>query len=289
MNSRLLYENASKGTGTSRGMSYWGVASMCGRQRNLIQIHREVAAALDETDSKTTGTYYHWLHAEWAEGRIALDQSVNVGEIVDPEWTEAIRLFDFYRQNRPLNYFGTIVGSEVTIPIDDTHKACISLFMGMQVEDPDLPTGQADRLVYMDEETVDRIEFEHGIVLRGPGLYIHDHKTSGQRKSASSVRADWTDTVQALAYPVLYNVGPSYLGRVKGFIVDGIVKHKNLTLDKSLQIGFAPYSEDNDAVVRAAILEAKFLRDRNAANPYACYSKFGTPCAFLENGLCDRK
>lgn len=289
MQSRLLYENAAKGTGTSRGVSYWQVASMCGRQRNLIQIHREVADALGESDNKTVGSFYHWLQEQWALGNIQTDQAVDVGDIVDPEWSEAIRLFDFYRQIRPLDYFGKIIGSEVKLPVDDTHKACISLFMGMHIEDPDLPTGQADRLVYMDANDVDRIESNHELVLRGPGLYIHDHKTSGQRKSESSIRADWTDTVQALAYPVLYNVGPAYLGKVKGFLVDGIVKHKNLDPLKSLQVGFAPYSEDNDDIVRAAILEAKYQRDRNVANPFACYSKFGTPCAFLENGLCERK
>lgn len=289
MISKLLYENAMKGTGTSRGMSYWGVASMCGRQRNLISLHRDVADALGETESKTTGTLYHWLHAQWAEGRLGLDEDIDAGDILDPEWAEAIRLFNFYRRNRTLDYFGKIVGTEVTIPVDTIHKECISLFMGMHAEDPDLPTGQADRLVYMDADTIDRIESDYDIALRGPGLYIHDHKTSGQRKSESAIRADWTDTVQALAYPVLYNVGPSYLGKVRGFIVDGIVKHRNLDVAKSLQVGFAAYSEDNDDIVRAAILEAKFQRDRNVANPFACYSKFGTPCAFLENGLCGRK
>lgn len=289
MSNRILYEQAKSGTGTSRGMSYWEVASNCGRKRNLIQLHREVAAALDETDSKTTGTFYHWLQSEWAEGRIALDQPIDIGKIIDPEWAEAIRLFNFYRQNRPLDYFGKIVGAEVCLPVDDTHRECIALFMAMHPEDPDVPTGQADRLVYMDDKTIDRIEFDNDIVLRGPGLYIHDHKTAGQRKSESGIRADWTDTVQSLAYPVLYNVGPTYLGKVKGFIVDGIVKHKNLELSKSLQIGFAPYSDENDDIVRSAILEARFLRDRNVANPFACYSKFGQPCAFLENGLCPRK
>lgn len=289
MNARLLYEEAAKGTGTSRGVSYWSVASMCGRQRNLMSQHRELADALGQSDNKTTGSYYHWLHEQWAEGRLAVDDAIDVGDIVDPEWSEAIRLFDFYRKSRPLDYFGKIVGSEVKIPVDDTHKACISLYMGMHIEDPDLPTGQADRLVYMDAEQIDRIEADYDIALRGPGLYIHDHKTSGQRKSESSIRADWTDTVQALAYPVLYNVGPSYLGKVRGFIVDGIVKHKNLDVAKSLQVGFAAYSEENDDIVKAAILEARYQRERNAANPFACYSKFGTPCAFLENGLCGRK
>lgn len=289
MSELLLYERARQGTGTSRGVSYWSEAIMCGRKRNLIQLHREVHAANEGSDVLTVGTYYHWLHEQWANGRLPEEFEIAVAEIQDAEWSEALRLFNFYRQNRPLDYFGTIVGSEVTFPIDDEHRKLIADFMGMESDDPDVPTGQADRLVYMSAEDCERVETDYEITLRGPGLYIHDHKTCGARKSIEGIRADWTDTVQALAYPVLYNLAPSRLGRVKGMIFDGIVKHRNLDQARSFQVAFAPYSEENDEIVKAAILEARYQRDRNVANPYACYSKFGKPCGFLENGLCPRK
>lgn len=277
-----IYQEAKKGTASGRGPSFWQTPMLCGRKAKLQHTHKDTYDGDRQSDAMRTGSFYHYLHELYQGGAIDATTVIDTGCIQDPAWCEAARLFQFVTSQREKNYFGETVGTEVRLPVNEAHKAKIEDFFKIYGED--CPSGQIDLLAFMDASDVVRIEADRGVELRGPGLYIVDYKTSAARASDMSARADFTETVQSMTYPLLWNLSGGQ--QIKGMIFDVIVKHKKLG-DNSMQTFVSYPCPSHGAIVRNAIRVARASKLRGRANPYACFYK-GYECTFLKNNLCSR-
>lgn len=281
-----IYQGAKRSTASGRGVSYHEVAANCGRRRYLTQMHPNTDTR-EEDENLRTGTYYHALQEMWRNGGLPAGVALDVSEIQDAEWAEAARLFDWYRGYWDLNFWGTMVGTEVPLPTNEAHKERVREFFGH-----DEVTGAVDLIVMMNEADVARVEADRGVTLRGPGLYFIDYKTSKSRKSDDTARADYTETMQSMTYPVLWNLAGGE--QVKGMIFDVIIKHAALRRVQEGKNGasiqtFVAYPQPNhSSIVKNSINRALRERDSAEANAYACYYK-GQPCPFLTKGLCGRE
>lgn len=282
MDATQIYQEARRGTASGRGPSYWQTPMLCGKKAALTSQHTEIYDGDRQSDAMRTGTFYHFLHEVYQTQRLGSETVIDAGSIQDPAWCEAVRLFQYVSSLRPKNYFGETVGTEVKLPINEGHKASVERFFDIYGED--CPTGQIDLLTLMDADDVRRIETERNVELRGPGLYIIDYKTAAARASDMSSRADYTQTVQSMTYPLLWNLAGGE--QVRGMIFDIIVKHKKLG-ENSMQTFVAYPCPTHGPIVRNAVRTARASKLKARANPYACFYK-GYECTFLKNSLCGR-
>lgn len=282
-----IYQELAGSTASGRGVSYWEEASNCGRKRNLIQLHQDIAKAAETyVEEKKLGTLYHGLLQMYRAGRLPDGLVLDVGPVQSQEWAEALRLFRFHREWFPRDYFGEVVATELKLPTSDDHKAKIAAHFGH-----DEITGAVDLVVTMSAADVARLEQERGVQLDGPGLYFVDYKTSGARKSAEAAVANYTASMQAMTYPLLWNLAGGE--PCKGMLYDVIVKHEELRRHDvnskklaSVQTFFARAQPEHANIVKAAINGARQARDDNKANPYACFSN-SRACPFM-GSLCGR-
>lgn len=277
-----IYQEAKRGTASGRGPSYWQTPMLCGKKAALTAQHKEIYDGDRQSDAMRTGTFYHFLHEIYQTGRLEPETVIDASSIQDPSWCEAVRLFQFVQGQRSHNYFGKTVGTEVRLPVNEEHKATLEDFFGIYGED--CPTGQIDLLVSMSSSDVARIEADRNVELRGPGLYIVDYKTAAARASDMSARADYTQTVQSMTYPLLWNLAGGE--QIKGMIFDVIVKHKKLG-DNSMQTFVSYPCPTHGPIIRNAVRTARASKLKARANPYACFYK-GYECTFLKNSLCGR-
>lgn len=280
-----VYQQIQRTGGSGRGVSYWSVPAMCGRKRRLMSDHRDVDVIGDHT-ALDTGIYYHALKEFWHNGKIPEDTVIDADPIQDMEWGEALRLFNFYRENFGPRYWGAVVAVELQMPINEEHKQKVIDWIGH-----DESTGACDLVVKMNAEDVHRIETDREIELNGPGVYIIDHKTSSTRKSDTDARANYTNSMQCLKY--MHMLSLAFNEPIRGMVFDVLVKHKNLRRHTdgrnggSVQTFMAvPHLEDA-RIVKAAIAYGMHQREHNLANPFACYDH-GRECVFLSKGLCGR-
>lgn len=278
-----IYQHAKRGTASGRGPSFYETPMVCGKKAALIQQHKE--RNLDDnirSGALAVGSFYHFLLQVWQEGTLADDLIIDTSEIGDPDWSEAVRLFDFYTSQFDKQHWGKVVGTEVVMPVNEGHRERIEKFFDIYGED--CPTGAIDLLVMLNSNDVSRLETQRNIELRGPGLYIVDYKTAAARTDALGAKGLYTQTMQAMTYPVLWNVAEGE--QVKGMIFDVLVKHKKLG-DNSIQTWVSHTCPSHRKVVRGAVRIARASKLKARANPYACYYK-GYECQFLKSGECNR-
>jgi hypothetical protein len=285
MKSEQIYQEIVKTGGSGRGVSYWTVPAMCGRKRTLMTEHPTVDTIIDHT-ALNTGIYYHVLKEWFYSGRIPEGTVLDMDPVSDPEWGEAVRLFNWSAAEYPRDYWGQVVAVELKMPINEDHAQKVIEWVGH-----DESTGACDLVVKMSDADVSRINADRGIELPGPGIYIIDHKTSGARKSDTDAKAYYTSSMQSLKY--MHMLGLAFNEPVRGMVFDVLVKHKNLRRVADGRNGssvqtFIAYPRLEDAkVVKAAIDYGMWQRDANKANPFACYDH-GRECVFLSRGLCGR-
>lgn len=282
MNDLEIYQYARQGTASGRGPSYWETPMICGRKTYLAEKMQKRGEEINRSGALAVGSFYHYLLQIWREQKIDDNTIIDTSEVGDPDWSEAVRLYDFYSGQFERDYWGSIIAIEERMPITDDHRKQIEDFFSIVGED--CPTGAIDLLVHMTAQDVARIEKERDIELRGPGYYIIDYKTASARTDAQGAKALYTETVQAMTYPTLWNLAEGE--PVKGMIFDVIVKHKNLGAN-SIQTWFAPHCPSHRKVVRGAVRVARTSKLKARPNPYACYYK-GYECHFLRNGTCNR-
>lgn len=281
MNAQEIYQYAKRGTASGRGPSYWSTPMICGRKAALTEKYKDTYAS-DRSGPLAVGSFYHFLLQVWQEGKLPEDIIIDTSEISDPDWAEAVRLFHFYTSRFDKRYWGTVYGTEVVMPLNGAHRESIEKFFG--IDGDDCPTGALDLLVDMGAHDIERVEEERGIELRGPGFYIVDYKTAAARCDAQAAKGLYTETVQAMTYPALWNIAGGQ--QIKGMIFDVLVKHKNLG-DNSIQTWVSHTCPSHRQVVRAAVRVARASKLRARANPYACYYK-GYECQFLKSAQCNR-
>jgi hypothetical protein len=206
--------------------------------------------------------------------------------VQDNEWGEAVRLFQFHRDNFGAGYWGALVAAELKMPINETHAAKVVEWIGHAES-----TGACDLVVKMSADDVSRIEADREIELNGPGIYIIDFKTAANRKSDTDARANYTNSMQCLKY--MHMLGLALNEPIRGMLFDVLVKHKSLRrvsdgrLGSSVQTFLAIPRAEDARIVKAGIAYAMHQREHNLANPFACYDH-GRECAFLSRGLCGR-
>jgi hypothetical protein len=286
----LIYQQLSRSSASGRGVSYWDNDNdaVCGKRLQLAAIHKEaVAAAETHIEEKKLGTYFHGLMEMWMNGKLAPGMVLDVGPIQDAEWNNALRLFNFMKEHFTREYFGDVVGAEIKLPVNEDHKAKVREYFGH-----DEITGAIDAMTMLSAADVARLEAEWNIRLDGPGLYLIDWKTSGARKNADAAKSNYTESMQAMTYPTLWNLAGGQ--QCKGMIYFVIVKHVKLRrhdLDpknlSSVQVFFAKHQPEHAAIVKNTINEARRMRDAGVANAFACYSN-NRECAFLRAGICGR-
>ena len=283
---QLIYQTIQNSTASGRGTSYYAVAANCGMKRHLSDLHRELVQ-LGETnvEAKRKGTLYHGLKDMWLKGEVPEGIVLDVGPIQDQEWAEALRLFNFAREHFPKNYWGDFLASEFKMPINDDHKARIAEFFGH-----DEVTGAADAVFLLSAEDVARLEADRGVTLRGPGIYLLDHKTAAARKSPEAAEHQYLDSIQAKLYPLLFNLAGGE--QCKGIIFDVIVAHQELRRTdiskqklSSVQTFFAAHDVENDYRARTAVNFARESRNSRQLNPYACSDAYGK-CIFKTQNIC---
>lgn len=280
-----IYQQIVRTGGSGRGVSYWSVPAMCGRKRRLMTEHADVDTIVDHT-ALNTGVYYHYLKEIWLKGRVPDDQVIDMDPVQDAEWGEAVRLFNWHREEFPRNYWGEIVAVELKLPINDEHKQKVIEWIGH-----DESTGACDLVVKMSAADVLRISEDRDIELPGPGIYIIDHKTSGARKSDTDAKANYTSSMQCLKY--MHMLSLAFNEPVRGMVFDVLIKHKTLRRvadgrsGSSVQTFVATPRAENARIVKAAIAYGMHQREHDLANPFACYD-YGRECVFLSRGLCGR-
>jgi hypothetical protein len=288
--SLLIYQQLSRSSASGRGVSYWDNDNdaVCGKRLQLAAIHKEaVAAAETHIEEKKLGTYFHGLMEMWMNAKIPQTMVLDVGPIQDAEWNNALRLFNFVKEHFTREYFGEFVAAEVKLPVTEHHKDKVREFFGH-----DEITGAIDAMVMLDEAAVARYQADWGVRLDGPGLYLIDWKTSAARKSPDGARSNYTESMQAMTYPTLWNLAGGM--QCKGMIYFVIVKHvklrrqdvdpKNLS---SIQVFFAKHQPEHALIVKNTINEARRMRDAGVANAFACHSN-NRECPFLRAGICGR-
>lgn len=286
----LIYQQLTRSSASGRGVSYWDNDNdaVCGKRLKLAMEHRQVLATMESNvEEKKLGTFFHGLMEMYLNGSLAQHFVLDVGPIQDAEWAGALRLFNFVREHFPVSYFGEFVAAEVKLPVNEDHKAKVREYFGH-----DEITGAIDALFMLSAGDVMRLEAEWGVRLNGPGLYAIDWKTSGARKSAEAAKSNYTESMQAMTYPVLWNLAGGE--EVKGMIYFVVVKHQDLrrrdvTPQKlsSVQVFYAAAHPHHAQIVRTTINEARRVRDAGVANAFACYAN-NRECPFLTKGLCGR-
>lgn len=271
---------------SGRGISYWTLAATCGRKANLAARHQETfkAEMMASEDGKLNpllvGIYYHALQQFYHDGRLpegtVYDYSA---ELYNDEFIEAKRLFDFYRQNFNPWFWGQVLATELKVPQTPEGAEMMKAYFS------DDTTGRLDMLVHMSENDMSHIGALFNIHLPGPGLYIIDHKTGGQKRTMDYW--DFTHGAQAILYPFIWNK-ENPTRQVKGMIFVKIVRHIKLSMTNSIQPFVHQPQEGLEEVVRALVVRGKAQLEENRTNPAVCFSGF-RPCGFYLNGQCDRR
>lgn len=280
-----IFQQIQRTGGSGRGVSYWSVPAMCGRKRRLMSERPEVDTIGDHT-ALDTGIYYHALKEFWLKGKVPDGVAIDADPIQDLEWGEALRLFNWHRENFDRDYWGAIVAVELKMPINEAHARAVIDWIGH-----DESTGACDLVVKMSADDVERIQLDRGIELNGPGIYIVDHKTSSTRKSDADAKANYTNSMQCLKY--MHMLGLAFNEPIRGMVFDVLVKHKSLRRvpdgrnGSSVQTFMAIPKPEDSAIVKAAIAYGMHQREHNLANPFACYDH-GRECVFLSKGMCGR-
>lgn len=279
INLKTVYEQACKGTASGRGPSYWAIATSCGLRRRLMGAQAAAIEAGETSEAIRCGSFVHALMDALAQGMPVESLRTYDEAVQDCDWADALRITRFFTDYFPQDYFGTIVASEQKLPVHEQHIRAIEAYFGHSEV-----SGQIDRLVELSAQDCWRLERTFDVRLAGPGLYILDFKTSGQRWNSARAEAA-CNGMQALTYQVLWNLAGGV--PVKGVIFLVLVKHRALSVEKSVQLFASLYRRDYPAIVRTGINQARQRRDEGRADPFACYSLFDA-CPFLQKGCARR-
>lgn len=277
---RLIYQSALKGTASSAGPSWWSITTTSGKRRKLTEEHRELvqAGVKENFDAAKRGSFFHALvHMDATDG-LPGDVVLDAGDVQEREWTEAVRIFTWFRANYPKEFWGEIMASELVLPVNDEHELKILNFFPHK-----LVTGGLDRLVMLSQADVERLEKRFEMTLRGPGLYILDWKSSGQRWNQDKIIRN-VEGMQSLTYQTLWNLAGGE--QVKGMIFVVVTGHKELG-PSSVQCFFSPWRETYPKIVRHGLQVAYDRYVEGKCDPYGCFTTYEI-CPFFLNGMCGR-
>ena len=280
MNTIQVLQTIQKSTSSGRGSSYWSTASNCGEKRYLTDIHGEQDQMYVE--EKHLGTYIHGLFDARHKGLIE-NAAVDISPIQDKTWADALKIWNFVQEYFPEEYFGKTVASEMRL--EPPKEALEGAFGHQEI------TGQADRVVVLNEADIMRFYQDFGIGLPGPGVYILDWKTSKSRADEKKSRGSYLESVQSKVYPLLWNLygGEPCRGMIFFLLVNHAEMRRYSENDRrlsSVQMFFAEHTTRRDQEAIAAINFARRMRDERVKNPYCCVDYMGNECYFRSHNIC---
>lgn len=223
--------------GSGRGLSFWGEAAQCGKKAILYEERR---AKWDDDpssippfdpDKKTAfavGAVYHKLHEMWAKGELSDDVLARVPPIYDASVALGLHLFLGWRAQWPINFWGEDVANELTLPLGEWAENTMRHELGTIVN------AKPDRVVYMDRETVERVNLRQSDIRR-EGYYMVDFKTTGADYDSIYYR----EGLQNYWYPVAWELdNPDK--PLEGFVYDLIRKPNARAKDQSITLANFP-------------------------------------------------
>lgn len=288
---KVLQSQPSSGSG--RGVSYWSKAMQCGRMANLSEA-RKIDMTLEEqlevsrTDKvigRIAGTYFHALQEAWHTGKMPEGTVVEADEF-DLNFHEALRCLTAYQGAWPKDYFGTTLGCEVKFPRNAEESAWLREQLGEDF------TFRVDRLIELTDAQAENINRTRNGDLPGGGRYILDYKLLYNHQAKDSW--DYTEGLQALAYPSIYNVLHERFGYgapVVGMIFDVTTRSTRVAANwgpKNYALYLAKPAANFVSLLSNGLAQAKRNVAQDLANPFSCIGPYG-PCAFLKDASCTRK
>lgn len=204
---------------SGRGMSYYMKVGVCPRKAWLDEQNKDRNIEREHHDMSKLdrGTMTHALleayHAT-PDGVVELSD-MGLSNVVSEE---VIQWFRFYQRNFRPDFWGKVVGVELQFPRNEEDTRILSEFLGI----PDF-TFRPDMMVEMTQEDIARLEKHfQGLCLNGPGIYVIDWKTAGQKNANDAIT--YPITPQFMAYQMcLTKLGYN----IQGMIAAKLVFHKD--------------------------------------------------------------
>lgn len=249
--------------GSTHGLSKLRTAAFCPRMAYLDELNRQ--QRIEEGDvfydtlgegALYIGSVFHALAAAYYQGTLkglVVELSDFSTDEVSEGFLEGLRLFNAFIKDPEFAQFGKVVS------VEEEYRAPMN-FVGFEL------TIKPDLVTYMNQEDVDRFHRLHKgpdgeeVLLPGPGLYLHDHKTSEKKNSSDSTTMQ--EDPQFNLYPMVWNSWhPDQ--KARGMIANKIIRHKKLT-PKSFYSVFVPTpTEDRKQSLQTALVNANELRKTN--------------------------
>jgi len=257
------------------GIYYYRSLLGCPRRRLLS---KGLPEDPEESADSRVGRWFHALAAPYyTDEPVSMDFTTLE---MDPDRTEALRLFEEYRRRFLPTEFGKVLGAEVEFPADDEQQMELEAFFGGPIG------GKLDLLVNVGADEVDYLNRTRHVEMT-PGIWIVDHKVKRARSGDVVIQAQLDE--QFALYAAAWNrLNPDR--PVRGTLANIIFKYKKLDDHAFLTIQVPPPTELEIAVVREIIQEGCRIvkeKTRNWANPRVCF-EFGRVCPHLISGACNR-
>lgn len=289
MSELLKILGQAQSTASPRGLSYWSACARSGRSVRLSEQYgegREAESAdraekygnQGKCDPLVLGSMYHLLQQKDFTGQLEGEVWDATLEGLTLEMLEALRLFRAYKEKwgSAVQKWGFDAGtysSELMLPVTDAGKALVREVMGEDV------TGQLDGVGYISD--IAAVEARTGLILPGPGYFILDFKTAGQKNAGDEFKFAFGE--QAMNYISLWNLeNPDR--QVRGMLFDQITRTKS----PGFHHFFSSALHADMDVVRNIVKIGKYNYDNNICNPVTCATAFG-PCHWRKLGICDGK
>ncbi len=279
----LAIARAINSGGSGRGMSFYAVASRCGRKARLQDVRREdfvdgeKAGLPDTKHALVIGSIYHLFQEQWRKPRPDLELDMSMAAY-NPNVIEALRMFRGFSRLWGRNYWGKPIAVECKLPRGENETAQVTKLMGHEV------TGTIDMAVEMNQEDAERCQRRvPGIE---PGRYLVDWKTADGESDGVAL----TQGLQALWYPALWNIC------FPAMPADGIIF--DIAMKRGRRRDRAMYATDFQAVlvrtpsdaVEAAVRELRGMVKSGALNVLQdipnraeCVDWMGKVCPFFKD------
>lgn len=180
--------------------------------------------------------------------------------VEDPDYAEALRLFNAYRENFPPTELGKVLGCEVLVETDDPTVVGVAPY-----------TGRIDMVVELDQEACDQL-LETRKLSVNPGVYLMDTKTTSRMNKNLPLK--YEHSLQVAAYQVLWNhLNPDT--PCLGMIMNVVVRNKKPTFFSTV-VGYPP--EHQRDVLAATLQECDRIKEQRGedfVDITECFS-FGT-------------
>lgn len=275
---------------SGKGMSYYMKVGACPRKSKLDEQHgRDIERQHHDMSKLDRGTITHALLEAYHSKPDGVVELSDLG-LSDPVAEEVIQWFAFYRKNFRPDFWGTVVGVELQFPRNEEDARVLSEFLGIAEF-----TFRPDMLVEMTQTDINRLEKHFsGLCLNGPGVYVIDWKTAGQKNNNDAIT--YPITPQFMAYQMCL----TELGfNIQGMIAAKLVFHKDPAVFKlnsrskemenhSVLAYFAPPpNSNNKQAVKEFLQFAAEQAKTNEPRLTACIGLYDV-CHHYLAGTCSR-